>query len=376
MIRPAPILAILAILLSGMASWLRTMQTHREQELFPGKGVFLYTYDDREAGGPSRAVSLERHSGGATLVFSIGSRAYSWVGMGGSIGMSSAPGKRGIDLTGWDDIEFDLSTNRPMGIQFVLIGHDAKIWRDGDYLSRRASETKMVMTKSSPHRIPISSFQLADWWIQRGLVPSIDTARSFDQVVNFEVKFLYEAPNPAPGQDTLILHRIRLVSSQPLAGFWIWSLPSLGWLGLAAYMFWKHRIRTLARVASPRAPNSTVPNPRDLGDEKLALRDKLTSFLAANYHREELDADTTCREAAIPRQKLPEIVREMNSTFKELLNDMRLGEASRLLRETENPVSEIAFAVGYGSIPHFNRVFRERFGCAPLAYQASNRASD
>jgi len=53
--------------------------------------------------------------------------------------------------------------------------------------------------------------------------------------------------------------------------------------------------------------------------------------------------------------------------FKAYLNRVRVEAASKLLSETDLPVSEIATRVGYGNIPHFNRIFREIVGTTPSA---------
>lgn len=47
---------------------------------------------------------------------------------------------------------------------------------------------------------------------------------------------------------------------------------------------------------------------------------------------------------------------------------IRLREAARRLREGE-PVTEVCFAVGFGSVSHFSTSFRAAFGSSPSAYR-------
>jgi len=51
------------------------------------------------------------------------------------------------------------------------------------------------------------------------------------------------------------------------------------------------------------------------------------------------------------------------------LRTCRLKEASRLLQETDKPVTEISFDVGFQDSSHFSRRFQEMFGVAPSDYR-------
>lgn len=51
------------------------------------------------------------------------------------------------------------------------------------------------------------------------------------------------------------------------------------------------------------------------------------------------------------------------------LLDMRLLNASRLLSETELPVSDVAFTSGFNSIEHFTATFKKNYGVPPNGYR-------
>jgi transcriptional regulator GlxA family with amidase domain len=51
--------------------------------------------------------------------------------------------------------------------------------------------------------------------------------------------------------------------------------------------------------------------------------------------------------------------------FRQHLGRLRLTEAARLVKESQLQMTEIAFRVGFASAPHFNRQFRELWGCSP-----------
>jgi len=383
----------LSILATGVAALSRLHSRHEERILFPGHDVCLYTYDDRPSGGASKVMALQSGPEGASWTFVMGAGPTSWAGLGGTLG-SQAPGHAyGKDLRGWDRLDLDLWTSRPIALRCVLVGHDSALWRDGDELSHRYSESRRRDVHSGRLEVPLSEFQLADWWVNRGLVPESDTARKLENTVGFEIKVVPTTGDWTGSVDTLRVRRVALVAARARAGAWIWILPLLSWMATFALVL-ARRVRKAPDdpehgqnpSSPPLAPDEQnlshtshpvrelAPAPVVLDDADLELRRRLLEYLEGHYARAELDADMVCREAGIPRSRLPDIVRDMGTTFKVLLNELRLKEATRLLRATENPVSEIAFAVGYGSIPHFNRVFRDRFGCTPQVFRATPMA--
>jgi AraC-like DNA-binding protein len=58
-----------------------------------------------------------------------------------------------------------------------------------------------------------------------------------------------------------------------------------------------------------------------------------------------------------------------NKTFIRFLNEIRVGQACRLLVNENNSISEICYASGYNNISYFIRQFRAITGFTPLAYR-------
>lgn len=59
----------------------------------------------------------------------------------------------------------------------------------------------------------------------------------------------------------------------------------------------------------------------------------------------------------------------MGKTFVAYVNDLRLGEACRLLLETDATVAEIAYRVGFGNLSNFNQCFRQARGTTPREFR-------
>ncbi|WP_121356250.1 helix-turn-helix domain-containing protein [Flavisolibacter nicotianae] len=56
-------------------------------------------------------------------------------------------------------------------------------------------------------------------------------------------------------------------------------------------------------------------------------------------------------------------------TFVDTLNEIRLGHASRLLIDTTQSVSEIAYRCGFNNMSNFNRIFKKKKQCTPKEFR-------
>ncbi len=91
---------------------------------------------------------------------------------------------------------------------------------------------------------------------------------------------------------------------------------------------------------------------------------------------EDLDVDQMADALAMSRATLYRKCEEaFGVTPKECLWTFRLLQAGHLLRETDGTVSEVAYACGFKTVPHFTRRFKERFGTTPAAYRRSDTSS-
>lgn len=66
--------------------------------------------------------------------------------------------------------------------------------------------------------------------------------------------------------------------------------------------------------------------------------------------------------------------KETGFTVIEYVTTIRIREAQRLLRETQHKIGEVSELVGFGTIPHFNSVFRRKTNLSPKEYRRVVRA--
>ncbi|MEZ5219232.1 MAG: AraC family transcriptional regulator [Ilumatobacteraceae bacterium] len=71
-------------------------------------------------------------------------------------------------------------------------------------------------------------------------------------------------------------------------------------------------------------------------------------------------------------------IRAFKETFGETphryLQRRRIERAMYLLRATDDPVTDICFAVGFSSLGSFSRTFKEIVGCAPSSFRGQSAA--
>ena len=63
-------------------------------------------------------------------------------------------------------------------------------------------------------------------------------------------------------------------------------------------------------------------------------------------------------------------------TFSEYLKEIRVGHASKLLRESKLSISEICYASGYNNVANFNRQFKQLKFSTPLKYRRAYKEGE
>jgi AraC-type DNA-binding domain-containing proteins len=125
------------------------------------------------------------------------------------------------------------------------------------------------------------------------------------------------------------------------------------------------RLSTL-RTARPLARSGYAPHLDSRAEERLA---RVYTFLM-QHHPEPLTLPQIARVAAMtPAGFSRYFKRTSGRNVSDVLNDLRIDHAARLLRETPHGIARIAAEAGYGTLSNFNRRFRERFHLSPREYR-------
>jgi AraC-like DNA-binding protein len=94
-------------------------------------------------------------------------------------------------------------------------------------------------------------------------------------------------------------------------------------------------------------------------------------ILSQQYSDPELDLNKVARELPMSRKRLSRILnQQVGISFRQLLRDMRIEEAKRILISRQFTVKEVALRVGFSDSHYFSRSFKESTGLKAGEYQA------
>jgi AraC-like DNA-binding protein len=109
------------------------------------------------------------------------------------------------------------------------------------------------------------------------------------------------------------------------------------------------------------------------GQTQAALGRAMTYIEA--HLSERLTVEDVARAANLSTRSLMRFFKkEVNTTVVEFILRRRVARARQLLQQPDRTCAEVAFECGFGSIQHFNRIFRRLEGVAPTQWRASANA--
>lgn len=108
-------------------------------------------------------------------------------------------------------------------------------------------------------------------------------------------------------------------------------------------------------------------------DEKLL--GKVMDTINENLANPALSVEMLAHEIGISRVHLHRKLKGLtNQSTRDLIRNVRLQQAGKLLSEKHFNISEVAFAVGFTNVAHFSSAFKEFYGVSPSEYMESQRA--
>jgi AraC-like DNA-binding protein len=130
------------------------------------------------------------------------------------------------------------------------------------------------------------------------------------------------------------------------------------------------RLRRLAlSTAADRRDRSRKKSSSKLDRRNVSRAEQMAHFIAQNY-TQPLSAEMIGRHVSLhPNYAMALFQQTFGTTLIKYATEHRLSHAQRLLVTTEEPIANIAFSSGFGSLSRFNEAFRRAFGCTPREYR-------
>lgn len=139
-------------------------------------------------------------------------------------------------------------------------------------------------------------------------------------------------------------------------------------LGLAATVAGRNQPEPEGKVAAEPSAAPASAEDRDV----LARIDSLmlTQYL---FRDENLNLSRLARRAGIPARRISGAINRLTGlNVSQYVNDHRIREACRLLKETDHAVTAVMFEAGFQTKSNFNREFRRVTGLSPMAWREKN----
>ena len=117
----------------------------------------------------------------------------------------------------------------------------------------------------------------------------------------------------------------------------------------------------------------TSYNERTKGSKKMSSRiEKVYAFILVNYKNPTISQADLANELNMTSSSFCKFVKNTTrKTFYELVLEVRISHACRLLATSDKYVSEICFLSGFNNISNFNRIFKKIMHKSPLEYRKS-----
>lgn len=146
----------------------------------------------------------------------------------------------------------------------------------------------------------------------------------------------------------------------------IWEMETLS--GVAKLAAFLQLIDVLQKSDEYTVLSSRTFSP-DLEYGSLDMLRKVLAYILANLHKDislpDAAALTGMSESAFSRF----FKKNSGHTFTDHVNKLRIWKASQLLADTDMPITEICFEVGYLNISNFNRTFLRHHKMTPSSYR-------
>ena len=131
-----------------------------------------------------------------------------------------------------------------------------------------------------------------------------------------------------------------------------------------AFLLGRHIRR---KKSDHRLPDHRHLEVKNYRDEEL---ERVIRYIQQNYTDPDISTIKIQNELGIPSGRIYNLLKDkFHLSFKQLINNIRIDEARRLLGESDLRVTEISYTVGYNDSSYFTKLFKKQTGTSPSEYR-------
>ena len=375
--RKALVALILLLIVDALVAWFCISRSHPSTSLIPtGRGWPHWrpvTTTDAALGGTS-TIRI-REPGQQSLRFDFrytGAADYPYVAADMLL-EDSQGNAMPADLSKYTTVSFVAKCVPANSLLFAMPLFDARVAQPGKFWTYPSPSTYFSCSeRGTPVSLDLTRLTIPPWWFG---VYKVDPARqsyTLDQVAKFVFGISHRSPRDVDSHVEISEFTLHGRDDRYLVALAI--VVVAGW---GAFAVWFLRAHSRALGASLTAQlNSDMPFVayRELTLEPFKDKEKaaILQFIGMHFADPELNMATVTARIGADRKKINEILKtELGLTLTGYVNTLRLTEAARLLKDRHGTsIADIAYSVGFTSLSHFNKLFKEEYGCTPGVFRS------
>ena len=132
-----------------------------------------------------------------------------------------------------------------------------------------------------------------------------------------------------------------------------------------------------------QAKNSAEPAAKGNGYEDhlakkdLQFVDRIRTIIEENLRNNDFNIDTIAEGVGLSRSAFFKKLKSLTGLAPvDLVREIRLDKAEKLVVTTDKSASEIAYEVGFKESSYFGKCFKKKFGMTPLEYRNKQTSKD
>lgn len=155
------------------------------------------------------------------------------------------------------------------------------------------------------------------------------------------------------------------------------------WLGVAGYAATvagdsRPEAETEAEAETRPAGEAAPVGEEDTSEADAAVVQRIEALMAEKqlYRDPDLTLERLARRAGIPARQISSALNRVHGrNVSQIVNEYRVRDAQRRLKETDEPVTVVMLEAGFGTKSNFNREFLRITGMTPSAYRRAGGAT-
>ncbi len=269
-----------------------------------------------------------------------------------------------FDLTEFNSIAVDIQSIRGERIPITFTLNYEGITDKDKLLSNLPLTYLLEYNEAQQYEIALDEFQIPSWWLRNHNLKKEDLTNIDFSRVNYIVVGSCQLLERGV-EDKITVNGVSLFNNNTTKYTIFGILVVL--FGGALIIF------KLTKKRKIIIPYAKVDLEDKFGGET-SKADTVVNYVSSNYSNPDLSLNDIEKAVGISSREIGTIFKnELGSSFKKYLNLVRLTEIKRLLIETDQTISVIAYKTGYSNVSHFNRVFKSAMEMSPKDFREQTK---